>query len=75
MLQEILENNSSCEYFLTPSEEFILNKAIGWLRTCQVSKMELFTKINNGFQQLTILPQSSILDIWICLSVPLLEVT
>ena len=75
MLQEILENNSSCEYFWTPSEEFILNKAIGWLRTCQVSKMELFTKINNGFQQLTILPQSSILDIWIRLSVPLLEVT
>ena len=30
---------------------------------CQTSKMELFEKINNGFQPLTILPKRSILGV------------
>ena len=31
----------------------------------QRSKMEPFIKINNGFQPLTILAKSSILDVWL----------
>ena len=31
---------------------------------CQTSKMEVFTKIVNGFSFLTIFAKSSILDVW-----------
>ena len=31
---------------------------------CQISKMELYAQIVNGFQPLTIIEKSSILDVW-----------
>ena len=34
------------------------------LKPCQTSKMELFVKIVNDFEPLTVSPKSSILDVW-----------
>ena len=33
-------------------------------KTCQISKMEVFAQIVNGFQFLTNFAKSSILDVW-----------
>ena len=34
--------------------------------SCQISKMERFAKIVNGFKSLTIFVKRSILDVWQC---------
>ena len=37
-----------------------------YLEPCQISKMECFAKIINGFQPLTIFARRSILDVLLC---------
>ena len=44
----------------------------GVVRTNKTSKMELFTKMVNGLESLSIYEKSSILNVWLTLTTPLI---
>ena len=47
-------------------ELFSMLHAEVYSEPCQISKIKLFVKIVNGFQQLTIFAKSSTLDVFTC---------
>ena len=51
-------------FFFNLSKQFSLYSAEAYSEPCQISKVELFSKILGDFQSLTISAKSCVLDLW-----------